>query len=94
MFFPGSRYLQQPSYSFVRRDGTTVQVARLPSPGPALVLGFYRRGAAQRLDLIANHFLGDATTFWRLCDANNSVVPDALANRDLVGIPRDAPVTT
>ena len=94
MFFPGSRYLNLTRYSLVRPDGTTVQVTRLPLPGPALVLGYYRRGAAQRLDLIANHFLADATTFWRLCDANNSVVPDALANRELVGIPRDAPVTT
>jgi len=94
MFFPGSRYIKQTTYVLVRPDGSTVQVTRLPLPGPALVLGYYRRGSAQRLDLIANHFLADATTFWRLCDANNSVAPDALAHRDLVGIPRDAPVTT
>jgi hypothetical protein len=94
MFFPGSRYLNLTPYTVVRPDGSTVQVARLPLPGPALVLGYYKRGAAQRLDLIAAHFLADATAFWRICDANNSVVPDALANRDLVGIPRDAPVTS
>jgi hypothetical protein len=39
------------------------------------------------LDLIANAFLKDATAFWRLCDANNTVVPDGLAARDLIGIP-------
>jgi hypothetical protein len=38
--------------------------------------------------MMASFFLKDATTFWKLCDANNSVVPDALAARPLVGIPQ------
>ena len=59
-----------------------------PLPGPAVVQGYYQpRGAGQRLDLIANYFLNDATAFWQLCDANNAVVPDALAVRSLIGIP-------
>ena len=29
--------------------------------------------------------------FWRVCDANDAVVPDALAARALVGVPIDAP---
>ena len=45
------------------------------------------RHAGQRLDLIANYFLKDATTSWQLCDANDAVVPDALAVRNLIGIP-------
>jgi len=52
-----------------------------------VVQGYYRRAGSQRLDLIAAHFLKDSTTFWQLCDANNAVVPDALAARDLIGIP-------
>ena len=51
----------------------------MPLPGPAVVQGYYqRRAPAQRLDLIANYFLNDATASWKLCDANNAVVPDAL----------------
>ena len=60
----------------------------MPLPGPARGAGLLsarRRG--QRLDLIANYFLNDATAFWQLCDANNAVVPDALSAHDLVGIP-------
>ena len=84
MFFPGSRY-QNP---VPRPDGTVATALRLPLPGRAGVQGYYpRRGASPRLDLIANHFLKDATAFWQLCDANNAVVPDALAVRDLIGIP-------
>jgi hypothetical protein len=88
MIFPGSRYQNSPTYTNTRPDGTVVAVLNVPLPGPAVVQGYYqRRGAGQRLDLIANYFLNDATTLWKLCDANNAVVPDALAARDLIGIP-------
>lgn len=93
MFFPGSRYINMTPYQVTRPDGTVVQAIRSPLPGPALVLGYYQRVAGQRLDLIANHFLADATAFWQLCDANDAVVPDALGNSALVGIPLNAPVT-
>jgi hypothetical protein len=91
MFFPGSRYAKVGQYQIKRADGTLLQVTRLPLPSPALVLGYFRRQSGQRLDHIANRYLADATAFWRLCDANNTIVPDALANRDLVGIPLNAP---
>jgi len=87
MIFPGSRYQKTGTFIVTRPDGTMIQAVRLPLPGPALVRGYYRRLDGQRLDLIANAFLKDATAFWRLCDANNSVVPDSLAARDLIGIP-------
>jgi hypothetical protein len=87
MIFPGSRYEKTGTFVLTRADGTMVQSLRLPVPRPALVQGYYRRSDGQRLDLIANAFLKDATAFWRLCDANNAVVPDSLAARDLVGVP-------
>jgi hypothetical protein len=87
MIFPGSRYEKTGTFVLTRPDGTMVQSLRLPVAGPALVQGYYRRSDGQRLDLIANAFLKDATAFWRLCDANNTVVPDSLAARDLTGIP-------
>ncbi len=91
MFFPGSRYLSLTPYSVTRADGTVVQATRLPTPGPAVVLGYYRRSSNDRLDQIAGRFMVDGTAFWRICDANGAVSPDALAAHDLVGIPLDAP---
>jgi hypothetical protein len=88
MFFPGSRYEKLSTYSTTKADGKTVSATKLPLPSGAPVIGFHRRHEGQRLDLIASHYLSDATTFWRLCDANNQVVPDALAVRDLIGIPQ------
>lgn len=87
MIFPGSRYQASGTYTVTRPDGSQVAALRLPLPGPAVVRGYFRRGQGQRLDLIANRFLSNPTAFWQLCDANNAVVPDALAGRDLVGIP-------
>jgi hypothetical protein len=91
MIFPGSRYEKTGTFVQTRPDGTMIKSLRLPLPGPALVQGYYRRSDGQRLDLIANAFLKDATAFWRLCDANNAVVPDSLAARDLTGIPLVTP---
>jgi hypothetical protein len=93
MFFPGSRYAAMATYQVNRLDGTTARAVKVPLPGAAAVIGYHRRLAGQRLDMIAAHYLTDATTFWRLCDANNTMVPDTLAGADLVGIPPNTPVT-
>ena len=87
MIFAGSRYEKTGTIVLTRPDGTRVNVLRTPLPRPTFVKGYFRRSEGQRLDLIAYRFLNDATGFWRLCDANNVIVPDALAKRDLVGIP-------
>jgi len=91
VFFPNSRYANMVPFSVPQPDGTVIQTVRRPLPGPPLVSGYYGRVSGQRLDQIANRFLSDATAFWRLCDANGAVVPDALATRPLVGIPLNAP---
>lgn len=87
MIFPGSRYQSTGMIKITRPDGSTLQTLKLPLPGLALIRGYHRRLDGQRLDLIANAFIKDATTFWRLCDANNAVIPDALAAQPLIGIP-------
>ena len=90
MFFPGSRYFKLTPFLLPLPDGTMVPTTRVASPGPALVRGYYPRPDGQRLDSIAAHFLNDATASWQLCDANDSVVPDALAVHNLIAIPGEA----
>ncbi len=87
MIFPQSRYQNTGTSPVTRPDGTLMTVLRLPQPGPAVVQGYFRQRDKGRLDLAANFFLQNATAFWQLCDANDAVVPDALAARDLIGIP-------
>jgi len=87
MFFPGSRYEKLPTVVVTLPGGAVVTAVTPSSPSTAPLLGFHRLTAAQRLDLVANRYLSDATTFWRLCDASGAVSPDALAARTLVAIP-------
>jgi len=87
MFFPGSRYAHAGTVTVTRTDGTIVTVTKLPLPLQNPLLGFHRRLNGQRLDLIAAHYLKDATVFWQLCDANNAMLPDALGVHELIGIP-------
>jgi len=90
MFSQNSRYAKLATYTVTKSDGTIVTATRLPLPASRTLLGFHRRHAGQRLDLIASHYLSDATAFWQLCDAANAIVPDSLGVHDLIGIPRKA----
>jgi len=90
MFFPGSRYASLSPYSVTLANGQTVAAIRPHPPGLVAVVGYYRRHQGERLDHIAARFLADATGFWRVCDANGAISPDALAANDLVGVPIDA----
>ena len=90
MFFPGSRYANLVSYTVTLPNGTTVAVTRLPLPTQSTLIGYHRRLQGQRLDLIASRYLANPTAFWKLCDANNAMVPDALAAHDLIGIPKSS----
>ncbi len=87
MFFPGSRYANAGTYTVTLPGGRMVAATHIPLPSAGTLIGYHRRLEGQRLDLIAYHYLADATAFWRLCDTNDAMVPDALAAHDLIGIP-------
>ncbi len=88
MFSSGSRYQGAgAAYQVSLPGGMTVLATPLPLPQPAPVLGYHQRTPTDRLDLLAFRYLGDATAFWRICDANNAMVPAALAARALIAIP-------
>jgi hypothetical protein len=88
MFFPGSRYLNAKQYVAVDATGARVPAISIYRSSTPPLLGYYRRKQNQRLDQIADFYLADATASWQLCDANGSIVPDALGASDLVGIPK------
>jgi hypothetical protein len=88
MFAINSRYAKQAIYLATTSNGRQVPAVTLPLPPQSVHLaGFHTRMVAERLDLVAARYLSDPTWFWRLCDANNTPVPDALAARSLLGIP-------
>jgi hypothetical protein len=89
MLASNSRYAALAPTTATTASGQTVVALppRLPPAAPPALAGYYRRPAGERLDLVAARFLADPTAFWRLCDANNCMVPDALAARPTIGIP-------
>jgi hypothetical protein len=87
MFTPGSRYAGSGTSVLTGPDGSQIAVLIPPLPTAPAVAGYHQRRDGERLDLIAAQYLADATATWRLCDANNSMVPDALGARSFIGIP-------
>lgn len=87
MFTSDSRYTDADTYQVTLADGGVVTVTRAPYPAATRLVGWHRRTEGERLDVIAHQYLRNATQAWLLCDANDAMSPDALAARDLIGIP-------
>jgi hypothetical protein len=87
MFTPTSRYANAPTYQVTMRDGTVATATSIPLPVRRDPIGWHPRAEGERLDLIAYRYLQDPTRFWQLCEANDAVVPDAVALHDLIAIP-------
>lgn len=85
MFTPESRYagLEDTVLDVTGPDGTTRAVTYrrrrfLPPVDAGATMAVHRVVAGDRLDLLAFTYLGDATAFWRLCDANPVLRPAEL----------------
>lgn len=83
-----SRYVKNATtYEAVDRRGRDV-VALTAAEKPVQVqLGEHLRKEGQRLDHLANFYLRDANGFWRIAELNDALLPDALAETDIVKIP-------
>lgn len=87
MFTPDSRYAAQPVYTVTLPSGRQVSAVVPAPPDPVPIIGYHQQTNPQRLDLVAAQYLNAPTGFWRLCDANNSMIAAALDARALIGIP-------
>jgi hypothetical protein len=78
MFDPGSRYERIETATRTESDGRVVAYVRrrfLPHGRELPLLVEVKVAQGDRLDLIAHRTLGDATHFWRICDANDAMDP-------------------
>jgi hypothetical protein len=82
-----SRYHGAASYQATTAGGAVVTALVVPAGRSPLPIGYHPRAVGDRLDLLAVQYLNAPTGFWRLCDTNNSMVPGALEQRALIGIP-------
>jgi hypothetical protein len=82
MLFPlNSRYHLIETATLETSDGRTVRYLRrrfVPPPERFVPLQEHLVVEGDRLDNITARYLGDAEQFWRVCDANRAMRPDAL----------------
>ena len=81
MFPPTSRYYTVEISALVTAEGEPVPCLRrrfLPPSTRFALLQTHVVLGGERLDRIAAREIGDAEMFWRLCDANDAMLPDDL----------------
>jgi hypothetical protein len=81
LFGPTSRYAAIETALFTTPQGVQVAYLRRRFIAPMErfdVLGEHVVVYGDRLDNLAAQVLGDPEQFWRLCDANGAMLPDAL----------------
>jgi len=84
MFESNSRYAQIEDGVLTTDNGQVIRFKRrrfLPDGEKMSLFQEVTVTAGDRLDLIANRFLGDPEEFWRICDANNAMYPFDLVNK-------------
>ena len=85
MFDPTSRYAQCDiaTYEDTEPDGTTREISYarrrfIPPAEEMTVIVEHTFVQGDRLDNITAQYLGDATQYWRICDANEVMEPEEL----------------
>ena len=88
IFSSTSRYLKYAATgTAVDRRGRVVACV-LPARIPAQAeLGKHRRHEEQRLDHLAQHYLEDATAYWRIAVLNGAMTADQIAQAQFISIP-------
>lgn len=80
-FPPTSRYHGIDTASVETAEGKRIVYLRrrfLPRPERFSLLQEHTVTEGERLDAVANRYLGDPEQYWRLCDANDVMHPDEL----------------
>jgi nucleoid-associated protein YgaU len=78
---PNSRYYGAAIEDLTRPDGTPVKyLARrlIPQPSVYTATTTYVIADGDRLDNLAQRFLGDPSLYWMICDVNGTTDPDDL----------------
>lgn len=88
VFDAKSRYAKNASlYEVTDHRGRTVIALTVPDPPVQTLLGEHLKREGQRLDHLANFYIKDPNGFWRIAELNDAMLPDALAEVDVLKIP-------
>lgn len=83
-----SRYSDAERRAVPGPHGREVVVVDVPQRDRPPLQGRHVRRDGERLDHLSSFYLGDAAGYWRICDAADAMVPDALTDAASVPIPQ------
>jgi hypothetical protein len=100
--FPAtSRYYSIGSATLQTAEGKSVIYLKrrfLPQPGDLALLQEHSVSAGDRIDNLAQQYLGDAEQYWRLCDGNGAMNPaqltETVGRRLRITLPEGVPGPT
>jgi hypothetical protein len=87
MFGNNSRYLNAQQYVMQDKRGRNVNVVATPAAPVQTILGYHLLRQGQRLDHLASRYLTDSAGFWKIADANDAMLAEALTERPEIAIP-------
>ena len=87
MFTDKSRYKNVTQYEVVDHRGRTVKVVARPNAPQQSNKGYHLLKQGQRTDHLASLYLNDPAGFWRITEANNSMLPESLSEQSEIAIP-------
>jgi hypothetical protein len=90
IFDPNSRYVKE-AETFETRDrrGRRVIALTAADKPEQSALGEHLLKEGQRLDHLANFYLEDPNAFWRIAEHNDAMLPDSLAEIEVIKIPTE-----
>ena len=90
VFDKKSRYVKNAStYEATDRRGRKVVALTVADKPVQTLLGEHLLKEGQRLDHLANFYIEDSNGFWRISELNEAMLPDQLAEVDIVKIPTE-----
>lgn len=87
MFDSKSRYHKLETYLVTDHRGQPVKVVPVPPFPNERMLGIHKMRQGQRLDHLAHKYLDNPAGFWRICEINDVMLPEALSEAPEIIIP-------
>jgi hypothetical protein len=78
MFFKGSRYATVDEHQITDKEGRLIRYKKIRFIPETTALMVHSVRYGERLDHIAHNYFRDPERFWRICDANRTMLPDDL----------------
>jgi hypothetical protein len=88
MFDDKSRYADLETYTVTDPRGRTVAVVSVPDAPEEVSIGLHILRQGQRIDHLAYKYLDDPAGYWRICELNDVMLPEALTEAQEISIPR------